>query len=157
MLTGFTLAILGGSIAAFLAGLGSALGCAIAGRAAAGVTTEDPSKFARLLLLQALPGTQGFYGLVGMFLILNKLGMVSDITTITTPQGWQILFAAIPVGIVGLISAVAQGQVCAAGCSVVAKKPEEVGKALVYGVIVETYGVLGFLATFLLLGSIKLG
>lgn len=154
-MTGFTLTVLGASLSALLAGTGSAIGCAIAGLAANGVTAEDPAKFGRLLILQALPGTQGFYGLVGLFLILTKILSV-DVSKITYTQGLQLLFSALPVGVVGLISAIWQGKVCASGCNLVAKRPEEVGKAMVYGVIVETYAVLGLLSTILLLGRITL-
>jgi len=151
---GFALAILGASLAAFLACSGSAIGCGLVGRAAAGVTIEDPGKFGRLFFLQSLPGTQGFYGLVGLFLTLQKLA-VADITKITLGQGLQAVFACLPVGIVGLISAIHQGLVCASGCSIVAKRPEEVGKAFIYGVMVETYAILGLVSTVLLLGNVK--
>ena len=61
MITGNALAIIGAAIAA-LAGVGSGLGVGIAGQAASGVLAEDPKKFGRTLLMQALPGTQGIYG-----------------------------------------------------------------------------------------------
>ena len=48
-------ALLGVALAAGLAGCGSAIGVGIAGQAAAGVVTEDPSKFAKVLVLQLLP------------------------------------------------------------------------------------------------------
>ncbi|OIO75755.1 MAG: permease [Elusimicrobia bacterium CG1_02_37_114] len=153
---GFMLAILGGSLAALLAGIGSAIGCSIAGQSASGVITEDPGKFGTLLPLVALPGTQGFYGFVGMFLIINKIAGV-DTGSITSAQGLQMLFAALPVGLVGMISAIYQGLVCASACSLVAKRPGEVGKGITYGVIVETYAVLGLLVTIILLGKINLG
>jgi len=153
---GFMLVILGGALAAGLAGSGSAIGCGIVGQAASGVTAEDPNKFGLLLVLQALPGTQGFYGFVGMFLILGKLGGV-DITKITFSQGLSVAFAALPVGLVGLISAIYQGKVCAGGVNLVARRPEEVAKAMVYGAVVETYAILGLISTILLLQNIKLG
>jgi V/A-type H+-transporting ATPase subunit K len=155
-MTGLWLVLSGASLSAFLAGIGSAIGCGIVGRSAAGVTIEDPTKFGRLFLLQALPGTQGFYGLVGLFLTLQKLA-IADVTKITIEQGLQTVFACLPVGIVGLISAIHQGLVCASGCSIVAKRPEEVGKAFIYGVMVETYAILGLVSTVLLLGNVKLG
>ena len=153
---GFMLVILGGALAAGLAGSGSAIGCGIVGQAASGVTAEDPNKFGLLLVLQALPGTQGFYGFVGMFLILGKLGGV-DITKITFSQGLSVAFAALPVGLEGLISAIYQGKVCAGGVNLVARRPEEVAKAMVYGAVVETYAILGLISTILLLQNIKLG
>ena len=60
---GMVYALLGAAVAVFLAGAGSAIGVGIAGQAASGVVTEDPSKFAKVLIMQLLPGTQGIYGL----------------------------------------------------------------------------------------------
>ena len=59
---GMVYAVLGAAIAVILAGMGSAIGVGIAGQAASGVVTEDPSKFAKVLIMQLLPGTQGIYG-----------------------------------------------------------------------------------------------
>ena len=61
---GIVLALLGAALASFMAGIGSAIGVGMAGEAAAGVVTEDPGKFGKVLLLQLLPGTQGIYGLL---------------------------------------------------------------------------------------------
>ena len=60
---GMPLAVLGAALAALLAGIGSAIGVGMGGQAAAGVVTEDPGKFGKVLILQLLPGTQGIYGL----------------------------------------------------------------------------------------------
>lgn len=153
---GFMLVILAGAISAGFAGCGSAIGCGLVGQAAGGVTAEDPNKFGPLLVLQALPGTQGFYGFVGMFLIIGKLSGV-DIKAISVSQGLAVVFAALPVGLVGLISAIFQGKVCVSGVNLVARRPQEVAKAMVYGAVVETYAILGLISTILLLQNIKLG
>ena len=77
----------GAAIAVLLAGAGSAIGVGIAGQAAAGVVTEDPGKFAKVLILQLLPGTQGLYGLLIGFITLSKIGILGgglaevDVTT----------------------------------------------------------------------------
>ena len=55
---GVVYGLLGAAIAVLFAGAGSALGVGIAGQAASGVVTEDPSKFAKVLIMQLLPGTQ---------------------------------------------------------------------------------------------------
>ena len=52
---GIALAILGAALSAFLAGIGSVLGVGVAGQAGSGVISEDPEKFGKVLLLQALP------------------------------------------------------------------------------------------------------
>ena len=75
-MSGIVWALLGAAISVALAGIGSAIGVGTAGRAAAGVVTEDPDKFAKVLLLQLLPGTQGIYGLLVAFLALSKVGIL---------------------------------------------------------------------------------
>ena len=75
MIDGNTLALLGAAIAA-LAGIGSAMGVGIAGQAASAVLAEDPKKFGKTLILQALPGTQGIYGLIISFLVMQKIPLI---------------------------------------------------------------------------------
>ncbi|MGE4283992.1 MAG: permease, partial [Clostridia bacterium] len=89
LFNGNFLAMMGAALAVLLAGTGSAKGVGIVGEAAAGVVTEDPSKFGQALLLQALPGTQGIYGLLTAFVILNKIGVVGGtMQNLTTQQGF---------------------------------------------------------------------
>ena len=144
------LGLLGAALAALLAGMGSAKGCAISGQAAAGVTTEDPAKFGQTLVLQLLPGTQGFYGFIVSFLILTKIGIFGEPVELTTAMGLRFLAAGLPVGIVGFYSAIFQGKVSAASIALIAKRPEEMGKAIIFPAIVETYAILGLLASFLM-------
>jgi V/A-type H+-transporting ATPase subunit K len=150
---GLMLGVAGAALAAALAGMGSAIGTGIAGQAGSGVVAEDPEKFGRLLLLQALPGTQGIYGIVGLFLVMGKLTALG-MGDMTVGQGWQVLFACLPLAITGLSSGIAQGKVAGAACGLVAKRPDEMGKGMIFAIVVETYAVLGLLGTILLLGSI---
>ncbi len=157
MSLGLTLAILGGALAVFLAGIGSAIGVGLAGQAASGVMSEDPSKFGSMLLLAALPGTQGIYGFLSGFLVILKLGLIGGTALApTVQQGLQIMFACFPVAFAGLVSGIHQGKVCAAGIYMVAKQPKEMTKPMVLAALVETYAVLGLLATVLILNGIKL-
>jgi V/A-type H+-transporting ATPase subunit K len=157
-MTGIYLSILGAALAAGLAGTGSALGVGIAGQAAAGVITEDPDKFGKTLVLQALPGTQGIYGFLAAMIVMLRIGMFGgSIAVISIETGLQILCACLPVAIAGLSSGIYQGKVSAAGIFLTAKRPEEAGKGITLAVVVETYAVLGFLATLLLLFRIQLG
>lgn len=158
MTLGIALAILGAALSAGLAGTGSSLGVGVAGQAAAGVISEEPEKFGKTLLLQALPGTQGIYGFLGAIMALQKIGLLTgQIVELPTILGWQILFACLPVGLVGLTSGLYQGKVSAAGMGVTAKQPKAVGKAIILAAMVETYAVLGLLTTILLLNGIKVG
>ena len=129
--TGNNLALLGAALAATLAGMGSAKGVGLVGEAASGLLSEDPSKFGKALILQALPGTQGIYGLITAFLIIFKLGLLSGSMTVLTPaEGAYYLVAALPIAIVGYYSGIKQGKVAASGIALLAKRPKEVGKAI---------------------------
>ena len=148
---GSSVAILGASLAVLLACIGSAKGVGIAGEAGAGLLTEDPSKFSSILIFQILPGTQGLYGFViWFFAFFVNLGGSID-PAMGLAQGFTIAFACLPVGLVGLMSAIAQGRVAAAGINVIAKRPEAQGNAILMTIMVEFYAIIGFLASLLLL------
>ena len=152
---GLVYALLGAALAVILAGMGSAYGVGVAGQAASGVVTEDPSKFAKVLIIQLLPGTQGIYGLLVGFLTLSKIGLLGGGAADLTPQtGLLILAACLPVGIVGLISGKSQGQAAAASIGIVAKKPEQFGKAMLFPAMVETYAILALLISILAVTAI---
>jgi V/A-type H+-transporting ATPase subunit K len=148
--------IAGASIAVFLGGMGSAIGVGIAGQAGAAVISEKPELFGKVLLIQALPGTQGIYGFLGGLLILIQIGLIGgDVGDISLDTAWQFFFAALPVGLTGLVSGIFQGRVSVAGLQAVAKDPSNVGKAVIMSAMVETYAVLGLLVTILLVFSIQ--
>ena len=149
--TGNNLALLGAALATALAGMGSAKGVGLVGEAASGLLAEDPSKFGKTLILQALPGTQGIYGLITAFLIIFKMGILTGApATLTVAQGAYFLMASLPIAIVGYYSGIKQGRVAAAGISLLAKRPKEVGKAITSAALVETYAIFAVLVSLLL-------
>ena len=152
---GIVLAAAAAVLSAALAGIGSAMGVGMAGQAAAGVVSEDPDRFGSCLLLQLLPGTQGIYGLLIAFVIASKAGLLSGAANLSATAGLSLFLAAIPIAFGGLLSAIAQGKVAVAGINLVAKKPEEQGKAMLMTVMVETYAVLALLISFLLVNGVK--
>ena len=151
---GGALALLGAALAAALACVGSAKGTGIAGEAGAGLVAEDPGKSGKALILQVIPGTQGLYGFVILFVAFSKVSGV--IGALTVQQGLQILSACLPIGIGGLLSAIAQGKVAAASINILAKKPDDWTKGMIMCVIVEFYAILCLLASFLMLGAINI-
>ena len=153
---GIVYALLGAAVAVFLAGAGSALGVGIAGQAASGVMAEVPSKFAKVLILQLLPGTQGLYGLIIGFVTLSKIGLLGGgPVDVSVQTGLLILAACLPIGIVGLISGKSQGKTAAAAIGIVAKKPDQFGKAMLFPAMVETYAILALLISFLAVSAIQ--
>ncbi len=152
---GIVYALLGAAIAVLMAGAGSAIGVGIAGQAASGVVTEDPGKFAKVLIMELLPGTQGLYGLMIGFVTLTKVGLLGgEIVNISNVTGLLVLAACLPIGIVGLISGIYQGKTAAASIGIVAKRPERFGKAMLFPAMVETYAILALLISFLAVNAV---
>ena len=120
---GLGFAILGAALTAGLCCIGSAKGTGMVGEAAAGLTSEDPDKSTKCLILQVLPGTQGLYGFVALFIVLGQ---------------------------VGLLSGIFQGRVAAASINIVAKRPEAATKGIIYCGIVEFYAILSLVATIMI-------
>ena len=146
MITGNVFALMGAAVAA-LAGIGSAMGVGIAGQAA-----EDPKKFGKTLILQALPGTQGIYGLLMAFLIFIRIGLLGGgMAELTLSQGLYILASGIPIGLVGIWSGVAQGKAAAAGIMLLGKRSDQMAKGIIYAAMVETYAIFALLISILML------
>lgn len=152
---GLFFAMAGAALAALMAGIGSAKGVGIVSEASAAVVIEDPSKFARLLILQLLPGTQGLYGFVVAIMILIFTGVLGgNAADITGAQGLAYLAASLPIAFGGLLSAIAQGRVAAAGVSIVSKNPSQSSKAIISATLVEFYALLCFIISFLIVVNI---
>ncbi len=150
LFSGAGLAMLGGALTALITGIGSAKSVGRVGQVASGVLAEDPSIFGKLIILQALPGTQGIYGLLVWFFVMIFggffAGTASDLTIV---QGMLYILACLPMMIVGYLSAIYQGKVAADGVALVAKRPEEQSKAIVLAAMVETYAILALLVSIL--------
>ncbi len=153
---GPALAVAGAFLAAALGGIGSTIGVGITGQAGAALTAEKPDSFGKALVLEALPGSQGIYGLMGAFLIYNFFLQNPEISAqITTQSGLEIMFAAMPLALTALFSGIYQGRVATSGMQALARNESVFGKAMVLAAVVETFAILGFLSTFILLNNLK--
>ena len=151
MTTGLVIAIIGAFFAAVLPGIGSAYGVQIGGQAAAGVVSEKPELFGKLLVVQALPGPQGLYGFLTAVLIMVRTGLLSgNPVALNTYQGWAFFVAALPMAIVGLLSAISQGKAAVAAIHMTAKQPDSSAKGITMTALVETYAILALLVSVLL-------
>lgn len=151
--SGTNLALLGAALAVALPCMGSAKGVGIVGEASSGLLSENPSMFGKALALQALPMTQGVYGLVAAFLMLAMLGLFGDtayLMNLSFTGGAYYLMASLPIALAGYFSAIRQGRVAAAGINLLSKRPGELGKAITSAALVETYAIFSLLITLLL-------
>ncbi len=151
---GIVFALIGAVLAALMGGIGSAIGVGMTGQAAAGVVTENPSLFGRVLILQLLPGTQGIYGLLIGFVTLTQIGVLGGTAEMTLAKGLLYLAACLPMAMVGMVSAKWQAKAAVSSISLVAKRPDQFGKSMIFPAMVETYAVLALLISILAITSI---
>lgn len=155
---GVILAVIGALVAAILAGLGSVFGVLIAGKAGTGVLSEKPQLFGRVLVLQALPGTQGIYGFLTAVILLGRLGLTGgEVPQLSDEVGWAFLGACLPIAIVGLISAIFQGRLAASAILMTAKQPGSAVRGMIMTALVETYAILALLISILFINGIPIG
>lgn len=69
-------------------------------------------------------------------------------------QGLNILVACLPIAVVGLTSGIAQGKTSVAGLNILAKNEEQQTKGIIYAVMVETYAILAFVMSIILLFAV---
>ena len=148
MSTTLLIAYIGIGLMIALSGIGSAYGVTIAGNAALGALKKT-DKFGNFLVLTALPGTQGLYGFAGYFL-LNSFGILT--ADITSLQAAAVFGGGLALGLVGLFSAIRQGQVCANGIAGIGQGYDVFSKTLIFAVFPELYAIITVAVTFLVTG-----
>lgn len=146
--SGIFFGAMGVALAAALPGIGSARGVGMVGEAASGLLTEEPEKFGKALILQLLPGTQGLYGFVIALLVSLQLT-----PKMTLANGLYLLAACLPIAFAGWKSAISQARTAASAVQILAKRPEHNTKGIILTVMVETYALLGFVMSLLLVTS----
>ena len=150
--SGLAIGLLGAGLATCLAGAGSGIGTGYAGQAGAGLVTEDPSKFGKVMILQVIPGTQGLYGLVVFFVAIMQMGLLSGTASdLSFVDGCRYFAACMPIGIGGLVTAKYQGKVAAASVNLLAKNPDHWSKGMILCITVEFYAILSLLASMMML------
>ena len=124
-----------------LAGVGSAFGTTIAGNAAEGALKKNPEKSSSYMILSALPATQGLYGFVAFLMWLSR-----DFSA----QGPLLFGVGISVGLVCLLSAIRQGQVCANGIIGISQGHDVQTNTMIYAALPEFYAILGLVAALMI-------
>jgi V/A-type H+/Na+-transporting ATPase subunit K len=147
MNTPIIIAYIGLALMVFLSGIGSAIGVVMGGNATIGALKKKDDAFGSYMLLSALPGTQGLYGFAGFF-IINSKGLLSSDMTMAT--GIAVLACGLILGIVGFLSALKQGQVCANGIAAIGQGYDVFGNTMILAVFPELYAIIAFATTFLI-------
>ena len=126
-----------------LAGIGSSYGTTIAGNAAEGGLKRNPEKSSGYMILSALPATQGIYGFVGFFMWLLQGGEW------IVENGAVCFGVGLSVGLVCMLSAIRQGQVCANGIVGISQGHDVFTNTLIYAALPEFYAILGLVGALM--------
>ena len=124
-----------------LAGVGSSIGTTIAGNAAEGALKKNPEKSSSYMILSAMPATQGLYGFVAFLMWLGK-DFAAD--------GAMLFGVGISVGLVCLMSAIRQGQVCANGIVGISQGHDVQTNTMIYAALPEFYAILALIAALMI-------
>lgn len=149
---GLGFAILGAALTAGLCCIGSAKGTGMVGEAAAGLTSEDPDKSTKCLILQVLPVLRACTALWPCSWCWARWAYSAAAPMdITLTQGLSFFAACLPI-MLGLAGSapIFQGRVAAASVNIVAKRPEAATKGIIYCGIVEFYAILSLVATIMI-------
>ena len=134
-----------------LTGIGSAIGVTICGNATVGAMKKNPDAMGSYIALSALPSSQGLYGFVGFFM---ALGLVQQLGAgLNIIAAWAIFGAGLTLGVVGLLSAIRQAQVCANGITTIGGGDNVFGATMVMAVFPELYAILALLVAILIFGA----
>ena len=151
---------IGAALAIGIAGIGSATGIGIAGASGIGAVAEKPERFGKSMVLQAMPMTQGIYGLLIAILLLMGGGLLGggtgDIEMLSKPYiGLAAVGIGLAVGLTG-ISAIGQGITASASIGGSARNPEVFSKGMIFTVMSETLAIFGLLVGILIMVGVGL-
>ena len=128
-----------------LSGVGSVIGCSIAGQAAIGAMLDTEGGYGRLVGISAMSSSQVIFGIVVMFTLNRPI----------TPEVVPGVF------VIGVLSGLAlflcglyQGQCCASAIHASKGKPEIFGLSVVPAAIVEGVSVFIFIFALVVSGGI---
>jgi V/A-type H+-transporting ATPase subunit K len=146
-MTAITVATLGIALMAGLSFAASAIGTSITGMASVGAMKKNKGAFGNYMVLSALPGSQGLYGLVGYILLQDFL-----IPEVTMFQAWMIFALGIILGLASLVSSYMQAKVCANGIAAIGNGHNVLGNTLILAAFPELYSILAVALVFMFKG-----
>lgn len=131
-----------------LGALGSIIGCATAGQAAIGAMLDTETGHGRYVGVSAMSSSQVIFGIVVMF-TLNR--------PVTAENAPGLFAVGVLSGLALMLSAIYQGQCCAAAIHAAKSKPEIFGLSIVPAAIIEGFAVFAFIFALVVAGGIPKG
>lgn len=131
-----------------LGAIGSIIGCARAGQAAAGAMLETESGYGRFVGVSAMPSSQTIYGIVVTLTMSRSLSLANS------PGIFGI---GLLCGLALMASGIYQGYCCASSINVSKSKAEVFGLSLAPAAVVEGFAVFAFVFALVLAGGLPGG
>ncbi|MFN4083499.1 MAG: ATPase [Bacteroidia bacterium] len=143
-LTAYLFALIGMGSMIALPGIGSAIALSRTGSSVIGSLHKKPETFGNLLVLAALPASQGLYGFVGFILyspmVTPEISMFKAVIT---------FIAGIMMGVVCYMSAMQQSRICVGGITAIGNGHQLFANTLILAAFPEFYAILSLVATIL--------
>ena len=139
------LAYIGAVLMVMLPGIGSAIGLAMCGNATIGAIKKNPSGFGNCLILSAVPSSNGLYGFIGFYLVLEA---------IVPGMGWVPAFAILAggliLGVVAMATCIKQADICANGIAAIGSGQNVLANTLILAAFPEFFAILSLLSVILI-------
>jgi V/A-type H+-transporting ATPase subunit K len=140
-----TLGFAGCALAIGLPAIGSAIGCFSGGAASHGVMAKIDEGHGKLIGISAAPSSQTIYGLILMFVMLEK----------APTSGPSVLFIGVACGLAMMASAIFQGRAAATAILATSKKQEIFGKCFAAVGIIESFALFALVAGIIITGTLQ--
>lgn len=147
---GIVMALLGMALVVMIPSIGSGKGVGMVGEAVTGLMVDESEKFGKTLLLQMMPASQGLYGFVIAIMTVGRLSPMMSLQ-----EGLFVLVACLPMAIVGYPTAISQARVAVNGVQLLSRNENEMTKNIIYAVMVETYALLAFVSSIIMLSAVS--
>lgn len=140
----FDFNMVGPALVMGLAGIGSCIGCGIAGAASHAAMSRVEEGHGKYIGMAAAPSSQMIYGLILLLLMSKSInaGTLSPISGIGIALG---------AGVVIMFSAIYQGKVCATGIQASLKQPAVFGKCFAAIGIIESFALFALVFSLLIM------
>ncbi|MDR0305613.1 MAG: hypothetical protein LBI42_02125 [Chitinispirillales bacterium] len=153
----YTLALVGMGLMIGLSATGAGIGFGLLAQTAIGGLKKRPEAWGNLLVLSAVPSSQGLYGFVAFIMYNTSLTAIVAAGPMTMTQGAIFFGAGIAVGLACMITCIYQAKICASGALSIAEGNNVLGNTLILAAFPEFFAILSLVAAILMQGALGIG
>jgi len=148
---GMILGFIGLGLMIGLSGFGSAMGAGNIPCAVVGALKKRPECFGSGIVLSAIPSTQALYGFVAFTIFSGAIATNGA----TVFNGALTLGAGFALGVVCLVSAIYQANICVSGMNAIGNGHDVFGNTIILIAFPEFFAILALVAAILISGMMR--